>query len=85
MAKCPQAGTWNHTGPIAPGFYEVRPCPTAWQIGPGSPYMAPDSRVIYVEAGQEHFDAEKFGGCINDPLWEWRGPIEVPAELPDDR
>ena len=81
MGDCTGAGTWNHTGPSTSGFYEVRPCPEEWDFGPESPYIVPSPRITYVDVATGRFDARKFGGDIDEPCWEWRGPIAVPSAL----
>ena len=83
MADCPEAGVWSHTGPTESGYYEVRPCSKAWNFGPESPFTPPVSRITHVDVISGRFDATAFGGQISDPLWEWRGPVRVPASLPD--
>ncbi len=82
MSDCSEAGTWSHAGPAVSGFYEVRPCPTAWILGPQSSYEVPGPRITYVDVATGRFDAGKFGGDIGEPLWDWRGPIQVPTTLP---
>ncbi len=60
---------------------EVRPCPTAWILGAQSSYEAPGARITYVDVATGLFNA-KFGGDIEEPLWDWSGPIQFPTALP---
>ena len=83
MSDCKTNGTWSHETPAVSGVYEVRPCPTAWNIGPDTPYKSPAAKLTYVDAAAGRFDAGKFGGDIADPVWEWRGPIQAPETLPE--
>jgi len=84
MSDCSLPGTWTHGGPAASGYYEVRPCPKAWEFDTEAEYRVPGPRVTYVDIATGRFDAGKFGGDIAEPLWEWRGPISVPDRLPAD-
>lgn len=80
MKDCQTSGGWTHVPPSTSGYYEVRPCLSAWDIGPEA--EPPASRLTYVDPSSGRFDAGKFGGDIGEPLWEWRGPIEVPSHCP---
>ena len=82
MGDCFDTGKWSHAGPTVSGFYEVRPCPSAWILGSQSSYEAPGPRITYVDVATGLFNAGKFGGDIEEPLWDWKGPIQVPTALP---
>ncbi len=76
MSGCSEAD-WSHVGPSVSGYYEVRPCPQAWDLGPNVSLPAP--RIAYVDVSTGRFDAKTFGGSITNPFWEWLGPIEMPT------
>ena len=84
MADESGTGRWQQTGPQLSGYYEVRPSDSAWDIDTASGHRAPPPRLLFIDVPSGRFDAGAFGGNIADPLWEWRGPIEIPSALPAD-
>ncbi|MHC5010814.1 MAG: hypothetical protein ACYTG6_07675 [Planctomycetota bacterium] len=83
MGEGSSPGTWRREGPTTSAYYEVRPCLEAWNLGLESPQVPPAARLTYVDVSTGCFDAKTFGGDISEPLWEWRGPIQVPHALPE--
>lgn len=76
MSQC-----WTSAPPPVPGYYEVRI--RTGRIGETA-VRAPAPRLAFVEPAAGRFDAGSFGGSIQEPFWEWRGPVEVPDLLPEE-
>lgn len=71
---------WTKQPPNVAGYYEVRMDPEAWGLSEGT---GKPGRIVYVDPETGRFDAVTFGGPIRQRCWRWRGPIEVPAAVPD--
>lgn len=76
-----ETNPWKSAAPTVAGLYEVRMRARAWGLRPLDVKRA---KIVRIDLTDRTFDAGAFGGPIDMPVWEWRGPICAPSHLPEE-